>query len=120
VDPSELLFYRGVLRAEIGQLTSAARDLEGTYRRLPTPERAAALGNLELRRGRPRRAAAWFHRAIALHPRYTPAYNNLGVTYLRMGKTAEARRYLRRARSLRPGDARVVRSWRALEAHRGE
>jgi tetratricopeptide (TPR) repeat protein len=115
-DPTELLFYRGVLRAELGRPDGAARDLRRSFSLVPTPERATALGNLELRRGHADRAVRWYRRAIALHPRYTPAYNNLGVAHLRLGDRGAARRHLLRARSLRPGDARVNRSWSALEA----
>ena len=108
LDPAEPLFYRGVLAGD-------PRDIERSFALLPTPERATAMGNLLLDRGDSWEATRWFRRAIALHPRYTPAYNNLGVALLRLGQRGEARRYLERARSLRPGDPRVQASWRLVE-----
>jgi len=114
VDPTEALFYRAMALAAAGRLSRADDDLQRSFQLAPSPERATALGNLALRRGQAGAAAAWYRRAIALHPRYTPAHNNLGVAYLELGQRQLARRHLMRARSLRPGDRRVHRAWRLL------
>ena len=50
---------------------------------------------------------------VRLHPRYARAHNNLGVALLRQERRREARRALRRALALRPGDPSIRANWRA-------
>jgi Flp pilus assembly protein TadD len=48
-------------------------------------------GTRESRKGNPQKAIAHFQRALALHPRYVQALNDLGVQYLRLNDLARAR-----------------------------
>jgi len=112
--PAELLLQRALVRRELGRAAEATRDGRRSFALLPTLERALFLGDLASERGELDAARRWYRRAIALHPRYTRAYNNLGVALLRAGHRREARRYLRRALSLRPHDPAVRANWRLV------
>ena len=115
VDPAELLLSRALIRRQLGRYADATRDGQRSFDLLPTPERALFLGDLAAERGELDAARGWYRRAIALHPRYTRAYNNLGVALLRAGDPRQARRYLRRALSLRPYDLAIRANWRLVQ-----
>jgi len=115
IDPAELLLQRALTRRELGRTAEATHDGRRSFALLPTPERALFLGDLATQRGDLDAARRWYRRAIALHPRYTRAYNNLGVALLRAGDPRQARRYLRRALSLRPYDPAVRANWRLVQ-----
>ena len=115
VDPAELLLQRALTRRELGHTAGAADDGRRSFDLLPTPERALFLGDLATERGELGAARSLYRRAIDLHPRYTRAYNNLGVALLRAGDPRQARRYLRRALSLRPYDPAIRANWRLVQ-----
>ncbi len=54
------------------------------------------------RKGNPQKAISHFQRALALHPRYVQALNDLGVQYLRLNQLAEARAAFQRAIEVDP------------------
>lgn len=113
-DPAELLLQRALARRELGRHAAAARDMRRSFALLPSPERALFLGDLATAHEDLDEALTWYRRAIALHPRYARAYNNLGVALLRRGDARAARRYLRRALSLRPYDPAIRANWRLV------
>ena len=59
-------------------------------------------------------AAEHYRRALAIDPSYFNARFNLGRVLARQGRTEEARRELRAAEDLRPGDAGVAEALRNL------
>jgi protein O-GlcNAc transferase len=87
-------------------------------------EQHFALGQRRLASGDLPAAADSFRAAITLNPNFADAFNNLGVTFDRMGLTPNAIRCFEHARALRPDLARVHRnladvlrrSGRALDA----
>ena len=111
-DPSELLLHRAIAWRELGRLDRAGRDMEASYRLLPSPERALFLGDLAVSRRAYGDAIWWYQRAIQIHPRYARGYNNLGVAHLRAGQVSQACRYLRRALSLRPFGRSIRTNWK--------
>ncbi len=59
-------------------------------------------GAKESRKGNPQKAIAHFQRALALHPRYVQALNDLGVQYLRLNELAQARTAFQQAIEVDP------------------
>jgi len=59
-------------------------------------------GAKESRKGNPQKAIAHFQRALALHPRYVQALNDLGVQYLRLNDLAQARAAFQQAIEVDP------------------
>jgi tetratricopeptide (TPR) repeat protein len=113
-DPSDLLFYRALALRELAHLDLATADMKRSFALLPTPERALELGNLKFKQNQTAQAISWYKTAIELHPHYARAYNNLGILYLQQKQYELAWRYMRRARSLRPGDRLFLKNWRLL------
>jgi tetratricopeptide (TPR) repeat protein len=61
-------------------------------------------------------ALALLEQSVALVPGYHPAWVQLGMLLEQRGRTVDAERCLRRALSLRPGDAAVIGALAELEA----
>ncbi len=59
-------------------------------------------GAKESRKGNAQKAIAHFQRALALHPRYVQALNDLGVQYLRLNDLAQARAVFQQAIEVDP------------------
>jgi tetratricopeptide (TPR) repeat protein len=66
----------------------------GALEKLITPESTARyeflLANLFAQKGEGEKAVAMYQKAIAKHPRYRTAWNNLGVNLVKLGRHAEA------------------------------
>jgi Tfp pilus assembly protein PilF len=110
-DPAELWLARALLRRSRGRDVAARADARRAFAALPSPDRALLLGDLETARGRPQAARWWYRVAVALHPRYARAYNNLGVAHLRARDPGMGCAVLRRALSLRPYDETIRGNW---------
>lgn len=66
-----------------------------------TPEFWKTTGNEYFRTGRYAIAIRCYARAITLDPGYIEGWNNLGFTYQKLGKIAEARRCNEKIRELK-------------------
>ncbi len=86
----------------LGQTISVARLLHSPEKR--AVRTAARAQKLSASRAYDR-AAAELELAIEYDPDYPDAYNNLGVQYMRLGRTSEAVTAFRRAIALDPGGA---------------
>ncbi len=114
LDPARIFFHRALMEERLKLFDAALEDFKRSFHLLPTPERALAIANLFYKKGQFAKAVFWGKKAIVLHPKYTRAYANVGLFYLEMKKYWFAWRYLRRAKSLRPYDKRILRIWRLL------
>ncbi|MCA1592058.1 MAG: tetratricopeptide repeat protein [Acidobacteria bacterium] len=86
------------------QARTVKRD-KSAARRAPTPEDFFRKGNASLKAEQYQEAVEAFKEATRLKPDFTIAYNNLGVTYGRVGQYAEAIEAYKRAIGLNPGSA---------------
>jgi tetratricopeptide (TPR) repeat protein len=85
-------------RAKAGVVS--ARSLEGA---IPKAARKAyEQGTKEARRGHAEKAVAHFQRALELHPDYLEALNDLGVQYMKLNRSADARAAFQRALEIDP------------------
>ena len=85
----------GVVNAALAAIPKPARDMY---------EQALAAGQ----QGEHKRAVEELKKAVAIHPAFTLAFNELGVQYLRLGETGKAADALRAALKLDP-DAFILR-----------
>jgi len=69
----------------------------------------SALGSANLRLGRLNQAEALLRRAVEEDPDYAPAWNNLGVVLMELGKTSEAAESFRRAFATDNGNSDQIR-----------
>ena len=113
-EPSKALFYRGLFWQKLQKWLLAQKDFRRSFEQLPTPDRALAIGNSLFRQHKLKQAIYWGQKAIFLHPQYARAYANTGFFYIQLKRYHFAWRYLRRARSLRPFDKRIIKLWKQL------
>lgn len=69
----------------------------------------SALGSANLSLGRLNQAERWLRRAVDEDPSFPPAWNNLGVVLMEMGKIAEASEAFRRAYAADNGNSDKIR-----------
>ncbi len=69
----------------------------------------SAIGSANLRLGRLRQAETVLRQAIDEDETFAPAWNNLGVTLMEQGRTAEARNVFRNAFALDSGNSEEIR-----------
>ena len=69
----------------------------------------SALGSANLRLGRLNQAEALLRRAVAENAEFAPAWNNLGVVLMELGKTGEAAESFRRAYATDNGNSDQIR-----------
>ncbi|MBK04289.1 MAG: hypothetical protein CL920_08270 [Deltaproteobacteria bacterium] len=112
-----VLFSRGLVRRELGRQKAALSDLRASFVFVPSPERALAIAGIHFSLGQMKKAVEWGEKSLALHPRYVRAYHNMGVFFLEQKRSYDAWRYLRKARSMRPGDKRMMKAWARLPRH---
>ena len=86
-----------------GRLEEAIAEYQAALRIQPSAVAFTSLAAVESQAGREDRAAAALRDAIAVDPRYAPAWNDLGVIALRAGRVEEAGAMFRRAVALDPG-----------------
>jgi tetratricopeptide (TPR) repeat protein len=91
-----------VFEADHGSPRRAVAIARGAWRRAPSVRSANALGWALTRAGRPEAALPWARRALRLGTRDPLFLYHAGITALRAGETAAARRWLSRSLSLNP------------------
>lgn len=69
----------------------------------------SALGSANLRLGRLKQARVLLNSAVEKDPKHVPAWNNLGVVLMELGKEGEARRVFRNAYALDNGNSDEIR-----------
>jgi tetratricopeptide (TPR) repeat protein len=84
------------------------------------PETSAALGTVELQRGRSAEAAAAFERALAVAPADDALYRSVARAYADLGRDAEAEAMYKRAVDLRPDFWGGYNSWGSFCLRRGK
>ena len=99
LDPANVGAHRLLARIYLQQNDPAAaeRELRRALQSKPSAEMHLELGLAEGQLGNLAAAAAEFHRALRLNPRYAPAHSLLGVTLRRQGDHAAALAEFRRA-----------------------
>lgn len=70
----------------------------------------SGLGSANLKLGRFRQAKTLLEAAVKKDPKFVPAWNNLGVVYMEMGRAGEARRIFRNAYALDNGNSNEIRN----------
>jgi tetratricopeptide (TPR) repeat protein len=95
----------GIALLRVGRLEEGAQALYDYHVRNPNDEIALdALGVIALSQRDYGRAIDYLQRAVKIVPDFGSARNNLGRTYLEMGKPQDALPHLQRAAVLSPGD----------------
>lgn len=80
---AEAYYYRGLIRAEQGDVRGGIDDLTQAIKINPhMPQAYAARGSLHLLTGRPAKAIKDLNKAIELDPTHAPNYVNRGQAYL--------------------------------------
>ncbi|MBF0108887.1 MAG: tetratricopeptide repeat protein [Magnetococcales bacterium] len=87
-----------------GRWEEAQRVLTGLLLRQPrNPDLLHFMGIVAYQRGRLPEAADWMSRAVALHPGFAAAHNNLGLVFEGLGRLEEAQGCYLKALALQPG-----------------
>ena len=95
----------GIALLRVGRLDEGAKALYDYHLRNPNDEIVLdALGVIALSRRDYDKAVEYLQRAVKIVPDFGSARNNLGRTYLEMGKPQEALPHLQRAAALSPSD----------------
>ncbi|MBM3803173.1 MAG: tetratricopeptide repeat protein [Acidimicrobiia bacterium] len=95
----------GIALLRVGRIEEGARALHDYHLRNPNDEIVLdALGVIALSRHEYEKAVQYLQRALRIVPDFGSARNNLGRTYLEMGKPQEALPHLQRAAALSPSD----------------
>lgn len=95
----------GIALLRVGRLEEGAKALHDYHVRNPNDEIALdALGVVALSQREYAKAVDYLQRAVKIVPDFGSARNNLGKTYLEMGKPQEALPHLQRAAALSPND----------------
>ena len=95
----------GIALLRVGRLEEGAQALYDYHVRNPNDEIVLdALGVIALSRHDYDKAVDYLQRAVKIVPDFGSARNNLGRTYLEMGKPQEALSHLQRAATLSPSD----------------
>jgi len=95
----------GIALLRVGRLEEGAKELYDYHVRNPNDEIALdAMGVVALSQRDHDRAIDYLQRAVKIVPDFGSARNNLGRTYLEMGKPQEALPHLQRAAALSPND----------------
>ena len=101
---ADVLLERGIVHARLAHWQEAERDLRAAATAAPTyADVWSALGNMYVWSGRPERAVDAYTRLIALQPNDPAHYVARGRALRALGRSAEARADLDRARALGGG-----------------
>ena len=102
--------------SQIGDLTNAVEEERQFGKLLPqTPIAPFKIGSLLVREGDISGAAASFSNALALHPNYVPALNELALISANQQKTAEAAARFFQITQLNPGFVEAYADWGFME-----
>jgi Flp pilus assembly protein TadD len=74
-----------------------------------TPDVLSAIGSVNLKLGRLHQAEEMLRTAIERDPKFVPAWNNLGVVLMELGKVSEASRVFRTAFAIDNGNSEQIR-----------
>lgn len=120
IEPGDLytLFGRGMALNGLDRAAEALADFERVLARRRDPAIFYARGMAYLKLRNLRAAAADFDEALALQPRYAPAYYGRGLVHHVQGQTIRARDDYERALSIDPGFANAREALKALQARR--
>ncbi|HEV7733660.1 MAG TPA: tetratricopeptide repeat protein [Candidatus Binatia bacterium] len=95
-------FNMAVTAVQAGDLAEAEAHYRKALPGRPTAETHNGLGYVLAHQGRDDAAITEFREAIAIDPKFTPAYNNLAEALAREGKLEEAVRYYQASLAERP------------------
>jgi tetratricopeptide (TPR) repeat protein len=92
-----------------GRLDQAGQDLQSVLRSNPADERALdLLGVVRVLQHQDAKAEDLFQQVVKANPAFAPGHAHLGLLYLRLGRSQDARPELQQALRLDPGRADVV------------
>jgi Tfp pilus assembly protein PilF len=120
--PGQEQLAKGIAALRAGDLDSAERIFTlALHQGVRSPLVYHNLGVIAQERGQDEHAVARFRETLQLQPEFGPAHLLLGVSWLALGKNAEAARELRIAEKLMPAEPQVhlqlARAYDALEEH---
>ena len=96
------LFFLGVAHLVQGRAQEAVKPLELAANNRPEASIETHLGMALRECGRVAEALTWLERATSRWPIFAPAFKELGVTYRKMRRFADAEAILRRGQELAP------------------
>lgn len=120
--PGQEQLAKGIAALRAGDLDSAERIFTlALHQGVRSPLVYHNLGVIAQERGQHEQAVARFRETLQLQPEFGPAHLLLGVSWLALGKNAEAARELKIAEKLMPAEPQVhlqlARAYDALEEH---
>ncbi len=120
LEPGDIhaLFGRGVALSALDRPTDALADFERVLSRRRDPAIFYARGMAYLKIRDMAAATADFDQALALQPRYAPAYYGRGLVHQALGRSINARDDYERALAIDPGFANARVALDALRARR--
>src|SRR5215468_2901051 len=96
------LFFLGVAHLVQGRAGEAVKPLEQAARLHPDASIETHLAMALRECGRSAEALTWFERATSRSPAFAPAFKELGATYRKLRRFADAEAVLRRGQELAP------------------
>jgi tetratricopeptide (TPR) repeat protein len=120
VDPAdgEIALEQGLFELASGDPEAALVALQRSRALLGNVGTDVAIGNAEMRLGRPEAALAAYEAALLRHPGSFRAHANASEPLLALGRLDEAERHLTLAAQLWPGNAHLAEMWEQLRRAR--
>jgi protein O-mannosyl-transferase len=109
---ASLQIARGILLLQLGRMSEAKAGLERAARLSPYDEVTLnALGAIAIAEKNYTAALEYFRRCVSVDPNFSSGYNNIGRSYLEMGRLPDAIPNFKRAVELEPGNPTFLNNY---------